>query len=142
MLVQTLQTRIAKLQKQTFGKSSETIERAIEQPELALEGLQVAMVEADDTAGQDDAAEDDTVTAHKADADEEKPPRRRPRISKDAPRERRELDPGEHCADCGGNLRVLGALVNELIDMIAAQLKIFRCPAGDCTQSLRGGSPL
>ena len=38
-LVQALRLRIAKLQKLTFGKSSEKIEREIEQLELALEDL-------------------------------------------------------------------------------------------------------
>ena len=124
LLVQTLRTRIAKLQKQIFGKSSEKIEREIEQLELALEDLQVAMAEADDAAGPDDNAEDDIVTPNEA-APEEKALRRRPRISKDAPRERRELDPGDNCPDCGGDLRVLGEDVSELIDMIAAQLKVI-----------------
>jgi transposase len=36
------------LQKQKFGSSSEKIEREIEQLELALEGLQVALAEAED----------------------------------------------------------------------------------------------
>ena len=58
LLVQTLRTRIAKLQKQAFGKSSERIEREIAQLELALEDLQVAMAEADEAAGPDDDAED------------------------------------------------------------------------------------
>lgn len=38
-LVQALRLRIAKLQKLAFGKSSEKIEREIEQLELALEDL-------------------------------------------------------------------------------------------------------
>jgi transposase len=124
LLVQTLRTRIAKLQKQAFGKSSEKIEREIAQLELALEDLQVAMAEADEAAGQNDDAEDNAATASEADTDE-KPLRRRPRISKDAPRERRELDPGDNCPDCGGDLRILGEDVSELIDMIAAQLKVI-----------------
>ena len=124
LLVQTLRTRIAKLQKQAFGKSSEKIEREIAQLELALEDLQVAMAEADEAAGPDDDAEDNATAASEADTDE-KPIRRRPRISKDAPRERRELDPGDSCPDCGGDLRVLGEDVSELIDMIAAQLKVI-----------------
>ena len=37
LLVQALRVRIAKLKKQAFGKSSEKIEREIEQLELALE---------------------------------------------------------------------------------------------------------
>jgi transposase len=124
LLVQTLRTRIAKLQKQVFGKSSEKIEREIEQLELALEDLQVAMAEADGTAGPDDDGGRDNVTPNEV-APEEKATRRRPRISKDAPRERRELDPGDSCPDCGGDLRVLGEDVSELIDMIAAQLKVI-----------------
>jgi len=40
--------RIAKLQKLAFGKSSEKIEREIEQLELALEDLLVAVAEGDD----------------------------------------------------------------------------------------------
>lgn len=43
LLVQALRVRIAKLQKQRFGPSSEKIEREIEQLELALEDLQVAL---------------------------------------------------------------------------------------------------
>jgi predicted RNase H-like nuclease (RuvC/YqgF family) len=49
LLVQALRVRIAKLQKQKFGASSEKIEREIEQLELALEDLQVALAEANDT---------------------------------------------------------------------------------------------
>ena len=48
LLVQALRVRIARLQKQKFGSSSEKIEREIEQLELALEGLQVALAEAED----------------------------------------------------------------------------------------------
>lgn len=66
LLVQTLRKRIAKLQKQAFGKSSEKIEREIAQLELALEDLQVAMAEADEAAGSDDDAEDDIATSNEA----------------------------------------------------------------------------
>lgn len=124
LLVQTLRARIAKLQKQAFGKSSEKIEREIAQLELALEDLQVAMAEADEAAGPDDDAEDNAAAESKADTDETLT-RRRPRILKDAPRERRELDPGDSCPDCDGDLRVLGEDVSEMIDMIAAQLKVI-----------------
>ena len=51
-LVQALRLRIAKLQKLAFGKSSEKIEREIEQLELALEDLLVAVAEDDE--GQDE----------------------------------------------------------------------------------------
>src|SRR6056297_1508805 len=47
-LVQALRLRIAKLQKLAFGKSSEKVEREIEQLELAFEDLLVAVAEDDD----------------------------------------------------------------------------------------------
>ena len=122
LLVQALRVRIAKLQKQKFGPSSEKIEREIEQLELALEDLQVALAEAEDTPPDDEVA---PGTEEQVTAAEESRQRRCPRVSKDTPRERRELDPGDACPDCGGDLRVVGEDVSELIDMIAAQLKVI-----------------
>ena len=108
LLVQALRIRIAKLKKQKFGASSEKIEREIEQLELALEDLMVATAEADDTPPEEDEAlEQGPPPAEEAEATPEKKQRRRPRVSKDTPRERRELDPGDACPDCGGDLRVV-----------------------------------
>ncbi len=123
LLVQALRVRIAKLQKQKFGPSSEKIEREIEQLELALEDLQVALAEAEDAAPDEDLEAD--AEEQQATEPAEKKQRRRPRVSKDTPRERRELDPGDSCPDCDGDLRVVGENVSELIDMIAAQLKVI-----------------
>ena len=119
-LVQALRLRIAKLQKLAFSKSSEKIEREIEKLELALEDLLVAVAEDDDAPideGQDEPPQD------VADAPAL---RRRPRVSDTTPRERRELDPGACCPDCGGDLRVVGEDVSELLDMIAAQMKVIQ----------------
>ncbi|RHZ90346.1 IS66 family transposase, partial [Cereibacter sphaeroides] len=55
----------------------------------------------------------------------EKAPRRRPRVSPDTPRERREFDPGDTCPDCGGALRLVGEDVSQILDMIAARLKLI-----------------
>ena len=101
-LVQALRLRIAKLQKLAFGKSSEKIEREIEQLELALEDLLVAVAE-DDEALIDEGPDEPSPDAADAPA-----LRRRPRVSDATPRERRELDPGACCPDCGGDLRVVG----------------------------------
>lgn len=119
-LVQALRLRIAKLQKQAFGKSSEKIEREIAQLELALEDLLVAAAEQHDGSTEDDepAATDAPVAEAK--------PRRRPRVSEATPRERRELDPGSCCPDCGGDLRVVGEDVSELLDLVAAQMKVIQ----------------
>ncbi|MDO6724969.1 IS66 family transposase [Celeribacter halophilus] len=120
-LVQALRLRIAKLQKLAFGKSSEKVEREIEQLELALEDLFIAMAEDDDQPideGQDEPDVEDVSPEPKL--------RRRPRVSAETPRERRELDPGSCCPDCGGDLRVVGEDVSELLDMIAAQMKVIQ----------------
>jgi Transposase and inactivated derivatives len=124
LLVQALRVRIAKLQKQKFGASSEKIEREIEQLQLALEDLQLALAEANDPSP---AAEEEPDTEARAPerAEPQEANRRRPKVSKDTPRERREYDPGKNCPDCGGDLRVIGEDVSELIDMIAAQLKVI-----------------
>ncbi|MFZ7094511.1 IS66 family transposase [Primorskyibacter sp. 2E233] len=121
-LVQALRLRIAKLQKQAFGASSEKIEREIEQLELALEDLLVAVAEAEDAPLDGDEA--DAPSSATSEPVENKP-RRRPRVSATTPRERRELDPGAACPDCGGDLRIVGEDVSELLDMITAQLKVI-----------------
>jgi hypothetical protein len=46
-LVQSLKIRIARLQKQKFGASSEKIDREIEQLELLLEDVKIAIAAAD-----------------------------------------------------------------------------------------------
>ena len=110
-LIQTLRLRIAKLKKQAFGKSSEKVEREIEQLELALEDLLIAAAESTAAPADDDVADDASADANK-DATERKP-RRRPRVSDATPRKRRELDPGTCCPDCGGDLRLVGEDVSE-----------------------------
>jgi len=119
-LVQALRLRIAKLQKLAFGKSSEKIEREIEQLELALEDLLVAVAE------EDDAPIDEGPGEPSAEEPSAPALRRRPRVSDETLRERRELDPGTCCPDCGGDLRVVGEDVSELLDMIAAQMKVVQ----------------
>lgn len=113
-LVQALRLRIAKLQKLAFSKSSEKIEREIQQLELALEDLLVAVAE-DNDALIDEGPDEPSLEAPDAPA-----LRRRPRVSDATPRERRELDPGACCPYCGGDLRVVCEDVSELLDMIAA----------------------
>jgi len=98
-LVQALRLRIAKLQKLAFGKSLETIEREIEQLELALEDLLVAVAE--------DASIDEGPSEPSPETADAPALRRRPRVSDTTPRERRELDPGACCLDCGGDLRLV-----------------------------------
>ncbi len=110
-LVQALRLRIAKLQKLAFGKSSEKIEREIEQLEPALDDLLIAVAEVDE-APIDEGQDEPSPEAPSAPA-----LRRRPRVSDGTLRERREFDPGTCCPDCGVDLGVVGEDVSELLDM-------------------------
>jgi hypothetical protein len=88
----------------------------------------VATAEAEDTHLEEDEPPEQGPPTEEAEDAPEKKPRRRPRVSDDTPRERRELDRGDACPDCGGDLRVMpeaclrhdGEDVSELRDMIAA----------------------
>ncbi|WP_146851828.1 IS66 family transposase, partial [Acidomonas methanolica] len=116
-LIQSLKIRIARLQKQKFGTSSEKIEREVEQLELLLEDVEIAIAAADTTPEPEEKEGDDAATS----------PRRRrgkPRVSETTPRERIVLDPGETCSACGGPLRLVGEDVAEILEFIAAKLKV------------------
>lgn len=121
-LIQSLRLRIARLKKHGFGKSSEKIEREIQQLELALEDLMIA---ASEGTSEPLVEVEETVRAASEGGMPEKTMRRRPRVSNQAASERRELDPGTHCAVCGGELRLVGEDVSEILDMIAAQMKVI-----------------
>ena len=125
-LVQALKVTIARLKKQRFGASSEKIEREIEQLELALENLEAARAAADPTPEEDAPETDDVTVDETAAPDAVQPQRRRgkPRIAEDAARETIVLDPGQRCPDCGGVLRLVGEDVAEILDFIAARLKV------------------
>lgn len=120
-LIQALKIRIAKLKRQKFGPSSEKIEREIDQLQLALEDLEVAMATAEAKPEPTEAAATTETPAERA------APRRRgkPRIAETTPRERVVLDPGECCPDCGGPLRLVDEDVAEILDLVAAQLKVI-----------------
>jgi DNA repair exonuclease SbcCD ATPase subunit len=120
VLIQALKLRIAKLQRQKFGPSSEKIRREIEQLELTLEDLEVAMAAAVASDNADERDEAEAPSVEKAE------PRRRgkPRVDAATPRERIVLDPGDHCPQCGEPLRLLGEDISEILDFIAAKLKV------------------
>jgi transposase len=130
-LVQALRIQIAKLRRQRFGPSSERIGRELEQLQLTLEDVEVA-VAANDASGERSDAGDAQEEPGLPRAE----PRRRgkPRLRDDAPRERIVLDPGDHCPDCGGPLRLLGEDLSEVLEFVAAKLKVIetRRPRKSC----------
>lgn len=124
LVVQALRLQIARLRKQAFGKSSEKIEREIEQLEFALEDVLVSVAQQglvtsglDDSEAQAAAASAETTPGPR--------PSRRPRVSADTPRQRHELDPGSSCPECGGELRLVGKDVSEILEIITAKLQVI-----------------
>jgi transposase len=115
-LVEALRVQIVRLKKQKFGASSEKVARNIEQLELALEGLEVARAAIDNSAEEDEVVAPPPSTLR---------PRRRgkPVLSEHVPSERLTLDPGSQCPGCGGELRLVGEDVSEILDLVQAQLK-------------------
>jgi transposase len=124
LVVQALRLQIARLKKQAFGKSSEKIEREIAQLELALEDVLVCAAQQGLVASDQDDPDAEPVPAS-SDTGSTPRPSRRPRVSADTPRERRELDFGSTCPDCGGDLRLVGEDVSEILEMVTAKLKVI-----------------
>ena len=122
VLIETLRIKIARLRRQRFGKSSEKLAGEIEQLQLALEDLEI------DTAALLDAGDhdDDKPTETKPAGQGKRGGRRKLDLPDDAPCEEIVLDPGETCDKCGGQLRLVDQDVSEILDFIAAKLKITR----------------
>jgi len=124
LVVQALRLQIARLRKQAFGKSSEKIEREIEQLEFALEDVLVSVAQQGLVTSDLDDSESQAAAAS-AETTPEPRPSRRPRVSADTPRQRHELDPGSTCPECGGELRLVGEDVSEILEMITAKLQVI-----------------
>ncbi|MGI9485698.1 MAG: IS66 family transposase zinc-finger binding domain-containing protein [Geminicoccaceae bacterium] len=120
VVIEQLQLNLDKLKRSQFGRSSEKVQRQIDQLELTLEDLQTdrAAEQAEETDGADDQA--------KGDDKQDKKKRGRKKLPAHLPRERSVLDPGDPCPDCGGELRLLGEDINELLDYVSAKLKVLQ----------------
>src|SRR5208337_4942263 len=96
--IEHLKLLIAKLRRMRFGRSSEKLDRQIEQLELKLEELQVSQAE---TAPIVEVKEASPKTSGKTGT--------RRALPEHLPREvRRYLPKQEACPDCGGKLKPLG----------------------------------
>ena len=120
VVIEQLQLNLDKLKRSQFGQSSEKVQRQIDQLELALEDLRTdrAAKQAEADSDADDQAEDGNKKGKKK--------RGRKKLPAHLPRERSVLDPGDSCPDCGGELRLLGEDINELLDYVSAKLKVLQ----------------
>src|SRR5713101_9412021 len=112
--IEHLKLLIAKLRRMQFGRSSEKLDRKINQLELRLEELQ---------AGQPQSK---TVASGSAEIAPMTRPARRP-LPDHLPRETRKYPPKqEACPDCGGELKHLGEDVSEILEYVPEHFKVIR----------------
>jgi transposase len=113
--IEQLKLLIAKLRRMQFGRSSEKLDRQIEQLELRLEALQVNDAETV-AAMPEPIASGESVSRSV----------RRP-LPAHLPREvRTHLPKQEACPDCGGELRKLGEDVSEVLERIPSHFQVIR----------------
>jgi transposase len=113
--IEQLKLLIAKLRRMQFGRSSEKLDRQIEQLELRLEALQLN--DAEKVAALPEAIKSAERVAR---------PVRRP-LPAHLPREvRTYLPKQEACPDCGGELKHLGEDVSEMLEIEPIRFKVIR----------------
>lgn len=109
--IEQLKLLIAKLRRMQFGRSSERLDRQIEQMELRLEELQTAQAE--------------LPSAPQPKGEEKSKPVRRP-LPEHLPRERVVHEPSCTCPDCGAAMRKIGEDVSEVLDYVPARFRVIR----------------
>ncbi len=113
--IEHLKLLIAKLRRLQFGRSSEKVERQIEQLELQLEELEADQVEAAPEPEARPVAQRDSA------------PRKRRPLPDHLPREVHTHLPGqESCSACGGALKKLGEDISEMLEYLPASFKVIR----------------
>ena len=115
--IEHLKLLIAKLRRMQFGRSSEKLDRQIEQLELRLEALQVNEAESIATQVLREPAAIGASVARSV---------RRP-LPAHLPRETRAYLPEQECCpDCGGKLKQLGEDVSEVLEIEPLRFKVIR----------------
>jgi len=114
--IERLELLIAKLRRMQFGRSSEKVERQIEQLELKLEDLEANQAE----LALEPPPQCSTV-------DRKSTPRKRRALPEHLPREVHEYLPSEEsCSICKGKLKKLGEDVSEMLEYLPASFKVVR----------------
>jgi transposase len=109
--IEQLKLLIAKFRRMQFGRSSERLDRQIEQMELRLEELQTAQAE--------------LPAAAKPRIEEKSKPVRRP-LPEHLPREHVVHEPSCACPDCSTTMKRIGEDVSEVLDYVPARFRVIR----------------
>jgi transposase len=127
--IETLKLQIARLRRQSFGRSSEKLGQVIGQLELSLEEL-----EADQAAAGERPDEPAAAPAAAAATSEVKRRRGRRPLPEHLPRTDVVHAPSCVCPACGGAMRKVGEDVTETLDYIPGRFEVIRHvrPAFSC----------
>jgi transposase len=120
--IEELKLTIAKLQRNTFGASSERGKKLLDQLELQLAELEESVAE--DNASDKMKAPPGAGTSARDDIPSRKPARRP--LPRHLPRERIVHPAPSACPCCGGALRKLGEDVTETLEHVPAQWKVIQ----------------
>jgi transposase len=119
--IENLKAQLAKLRRARFGRSSEKLDREIEQLELTLGEMEEGVAESKARSARADGKAPAKVTASPG---EEGKHGRKP-LPGHLPRERTVHEPAPVCATCGGTvLRKLGEDVTEVLEYIPSTFKV------------------
>lgn len=110
-IIEHLKAQLARLRRQQFGRSSEKIDREIEQLELQLEDLEESASARQPLRPRPISVPDKPV--------------RRP-LPDHLPREEVVHEPACACPSCGGQLRRLGEDVSEVLEYVPASFRVIR----------------
>jgi transposase len=120
--IEKLKVQLARLRRQQFGRSSEKIDRVIEQLELVLDELETEAAAGPMTVGPVVAPvtdEDDSAAVRK------KSSGRRP-LPEHLPRREIVHAPDCTCPACGGAMRKVGEDISEVLDYIPGRFEVVR----------------
>ena len=121
-LIGTLRLQLARLRRQRFGRSSERLDRDIDQLELVLEDLEAEQAAA---APANDGGKGQAPPAAAR-------PARRP-LPDHLPRDVVEHPAPASCPACGGSLRPLGEDVTEILDWVPGRFRVVRHVRPKCS---------
>jgi transposase len=132
LMIEKLTHQLAVLQRARFGRSSEKLDRAIEQLELMIGELEEnqAGVAALEDAAQPTApaaSEAQTHAPPPAPAAEERKARARRPLPRELPRDTVRHEPPHTCPECGGTaLSKIGEDEREVLEYVPAHFKVIR----------------
>src|SRR5712691_3863434 len=121
--IEHLKAQLAVLRRARFGRSSEKLDREIEQLELVLGDLEEAVAESNARA---ELARQERASPARAKSADRQPGGRKP-LPAHLPRERVLHEPAPVCACCGGKvLRRIGDDVTEVLEYVPSSFKVLQ----------------